>query len=173
MSKEQIFTHNQVKAKFGIVLAQLAKANRYGLYFPDGVYLSNEIANLSCRPDGCYVSRRSLRLDRVRLEEGAEEGYVELMGTPDMALEVMSPSSVRKDTVRLRELYWRAGINEYWLVDARGLPIRFAILRRTAKGYVQVPRQAGWQKSTVFGKAFKLTARDDEDGFPEYTLAIR
>jgi Uma2 family endonuclease len=90
-----------------------------------------------------------------------------------MALEVMSESSVRKDTDRLRELYWRAGITEYWLVDARDLQISFVILRRTAKGYVQVPKQAGWQKSTVFGKSFKLTVRDDEDGFPEYTLAVR
>jgi hypothetical protein len=27
----------------------------------------------------------------------------------------VSPSSVQKDTVVLRELYWKAGIPEYWL----------------------------------------------------------
>src|SRR5256885_8764701 len=53
-----------------------------------------------------------------------EEGYLELEGTPDMVLEVVSESSVQKDTKRLRQLYWQAGIREYWLVDARREPDR-------------------------------------------------
>jgi Uma2 family endonuclease len=172
MSKEQIFSHNKVKTEYAFVLAGLAKANR-GHYFSDGVYVSHEGANLSVKPDGCFVSRKSLRLGRVRLVEGAEEGSVELEATPDMALEVLSRGSFHKDTVRLRELYYRAGIPEYWLVDARGPEVSFEILRRTAKGYVPAPRQAGWQKSAVFGKSFKLTVRSDEDDLPEYTLAVR
>jgi Uma2 family endonuclease len=39
-----------------------------------------------------------------------------------MVLEVVSASSVEPDTQTLRELYWAAGIKEYWLVDARGGP---------------------------------------------------
>ena len=172
MSKEQIFSHNQVKAEYAIVLGGLSKKNRRGRYLPDGVYVSNVAADFSSKPDGCFVTRRSLRLGRVRLVEG-REGYVELEGTPDMALEVLSRSSVQKDTVRLRELYWIAGIQEYWLVDARRPQVSFEILRRTAKGYVPVPKQAGWQKSAVLGKSFKFTVRCDEDGLPEYTLAVR
>ena len=34
-----------------------------------------------------------------------------------MTLEVVSSSSVRKDTVDLRDRYYKAGILEYWLVD--------------------------------------------------------
>ncbi|MCI0358573.1 MAG: Uma2 family endonuclease [Planctomycetaceae bacterium] len=36
-----------------------------------------------------------------------------------MTLEVVSDTSVVKDTQELRSLYWLAGIQEYWLVDAR------------------------------------------------------
>jgi Uma2 family endonuclease len=173
MSKEQAFTHNQVKTEYAAVLSGLAEQSSRGHYFAAGLYVSNVAANLSVKPDGSFVSRRSLRLVRIRLVEDGQGGFNELEGTPDMTLEVLSDSSVQKDTVRLRELYWRAGISEYWLVDARTSPVSFEILRRTAKGYVRVAKQAGWQKSVVFGKSFKLSVRSDEDGLPEYTLAVR
>jgi Uma2 family endonuclease len=90
-----------------------------------------------------------------------------------MVLEVVSPSSVEKDTVTLRDLYWRAEVREYWLVDARGERPGFDILRHTARGYSPVRRQGGWVKSAVFGKAFRLVRRADELGNPEFVLEVR
>jgi Uma2 family endonuclease len=62
-------------------------------------------------------------------------------------LEIVSAGSVEKDTQTLRELYWKAGIAEYWLVDARGERLAFDILRHAAKGYVATRKAAGWLKS--------------------------
>jgi Uma2 family endonuclease len=90
-----------------------------------------------------------------------------------MALEIVSTGSIGKDTERLRDLYWRAGIPEYWLVDVRGERLSFEILRHTAKGYVSTRSVGGWLKSSVFGKSFRLTRRTDEDGNPEYEVAVR
>ena len=90
MSKEQIFTHNQVKQEFNLVIGGLAKSGRLGRYFPDGELLTNDRANLATQPDGTFVSRRSLESGRVRLVEGEKEGYLELEGSPDMVLEVVS-----------------------------------------------------------------------------------
>src|SRR5689334_6664609 len=59
LSKEQLFSHNQVKAEFGCVLANLIKAGRLGRFVPDGMMLSNVGADLSCQPDGAFVSRDS------------------------------------------------------------------------------------------------------------------
>src|SRR5262249_36027312 len=134
MSKEQFFSHNQVKSEYNIVLGTLVKNERLGRYIPDGMLLSNVEANLTAQPDGAFVSRASWETGRVRLIEGVREGYVELEGTPDMVLEVVSASSVVKDTVTLRALYWRAGIREYWLVDTRGDQLKFDILRWGVKG---------------------------------------
>jgi Uma2 family endonuclease len=127
---------------------------------------------LSTEPDGTFVSFESLRRGRIELVEGAE-GFIELEGTPDMVLEVVSASSVEKDTVVLRELYWQAGVPEYWLVDARGERLQFDILRRRPDGYVETRTQAGWLKSAVFGKSFRLSSSLDELGHPEYTLSVR
>lgn len=173
MSKEQIFTHNQVKQEFNLVIGGLVKAGRLGRYFPDGVFVTNDRANLASQPDGTFVSRESLKSGHVGLVEGEKEGYLEIAGSPDMVLEVVSASSVEKDTETLRDLYWRAGITEYWLIDARTDPLTFTILRRESGGYVAARKQASWIKSRVFDRGFRLTSRPDDAGNPEYSLSIR
>jgi Uma2 family endonuclease len=172
MSMEQIFTHNQVRNELGYALTGLIKAERLGRFFPDGVLLTNVEADLSCEPDGIFVSGQSFEQQRVRLVEGAKAGFVELEGTPDMVLEVVSDSSHEKDTVTLRELYHGAGIPEYWLVDAR-TEVHFEILRHTRRGYTSIRKQKGWLKSAVFGKSFRLTRHTDDLGNPEFTLMMK
>ena len=165
--------HNQVKAVFTIVLMSLVMAGKRGRFFPDGMGLSNPDADLATEPDGMFVSRKGLRAGRARLVPGRGESPIRVEGSPDMTLEVISPSSVHKDTEELFELYWRAGVREYWLVDPRGGRVEFDILRHTAKGYVVTRKLKGWIKSAVFGKSFKLTQRADPDGYPAYRLAVR
>jgi Uma2 family endonuclease len=172
MSREQVFTHVLVKTEITSVLRALVKAARSGLFLADGVLLSNVAADLSCNPDATFVSNQG-RQDRVRLIEGAEEGYVELEGSPDMVLEVVSRSSVNKDTVLFRRAYWEADVREYWLVDARSEPLKFDILRRTARGYTATRKQAGWMRSAVFGKEFRLRPVPDDLHQPDYTLEVR
>lgn len=46
MSKEQIFSHNQVKQEYNLVLGGLAKTRRRGRSFPDGLLVTNEAAGL-------------------------------------------------------------------------------------------------------------------------------
>lgn len=172
ISKEQ-FTHNQVKGEIASVGRLLAKQAQRGRYFSDGYRLTYPKVDLSTNPDGMFASALALQRGRVQLIQGSQEGYVELRGVPDMVLEVVSPSSVDKDTVELRDTYWRAGIREYWLVDPRGDRISFDILRHTAKGYSATRKQDGWVKSKVFGKSFRLEQHTDEQGYPDYTLHVR
>jgi Uma2 family endonuclease len=173
MSKEQIFTHALVKSEVGYALTGVAKKSGPGMYIVDGAFVTNRTANIATKPDGVFVSTASLESGQVRLIEGADEGTVELEGSPDMVLEVVSTSSVRKDTVDLRQAYWEADIREYWLIDARKPPIKFDILRWGPRGYTASPKQSGWVRSPVFAKAFRLSVRGGASGSPEYTLAVR
>lgn len=173
MSKEQFFSHNQIKQAFFRVLGGLVKQGRLGTFCPGGMLLSNANAELSGNPDGMFVSKESFREERVRMIEGAEDGIVELEGSPDMVLEVVSDSSVEKDNDLVADLYWKAGIREYWLVDARSERIEFQILRHTSRGYVATRPVGGWRKSVVFGKSFQLTRQLDDLGHPEFTLDVR
>jgi Uma2 family endonuclease len=172
MSKEQIFSHVLVKTEIAVVLGQRVKEAELGLFLGDGAFLSNVDVDIGVIPDAVFASNATLE-DRVRVLEGREEGFVELEGSPDMVLEVVSRSSVHKDTDVLRRDYWMAGIREYWLVDARKEPLVFDILRYTPKGYRSTPKKDGWIKSNAFGKSFRLIRETNKRGHPEYTLEVR
>lgn len=173
MSKEQLFSHNGIKTEFAAVLHTLSKTEQSGRYFTDGARLSNAVADLSAVPDGLFISWESLKSGATRLIEGSDAGFVELEGSPDMALEAVSASSVRKDTVDLKERYWKAGVTEYWLVDARNQPPEFTIYRWEPAGYAAIAAEAGWLHSQVFKKSFRLVSGADPGGNPEFRLETR
>ncbi len=170
MSGEQIFTHLELKSEFNIVLGALIKSRNLGMYLPDGLLLTDVTADISCKPDGTFVSTGTLREERVRLVEGKDEGYVEIEGSPDMVLKIVNRSSVHKDAKILFDAYWQAGILEYWIVDVRQKPIRFEILYPKNKGFSTRRMKNGWVKSDVFGQSFRLTKGTDDLGHPQFSL---
>jgi Uma2 family endonuclease len=163
--------HNQLRTKFAVVLTLLTEEAATGRYFADRMLLTNADAGLSTEPDGTFVSFAALREGRATLENGDDS--VEVVGSPEMVLEVISPTSVEKDTIVLRDLYWRAGIREYWLADPRGDEPAFEILKRGPKGFVPARKMACWIKSSVFGKSFRLTRREDHLGMSIFDLTVR
>src|SRR5216684_918480 len=170
--KMEELAHNQVKGEIAAVLTLFLKKNPLGKYFQDRFRLINWQANLSTEPDGMFVSWETLQNEQAKLVEG-EKGWMELEGTPDMVLEVVSSSSVKKDTIKLRKSYWQAEIPEYWLVDARQDQLSFEIPRSNSRGYVPARKSGGWQSSSVFSQDFKLQKGTDKLGYPEFTLSVR
>lgn len=141
-----------------------------GRYVPDRMLLTNAQANLSTEPDALFFTWETMRAGRLRLVERDGQDFMELEGTPDQVLEVVSKTSVRKDTVLLRDLYFKAGIPEYWLVDVRGGALSFEILQWTPEGYAAVPAVNGWLESKVFGKRFSLQKKSDPLGHPQFVV---
>ncbi len=175
MSAEKIAAHGQVKLEISTVLSAHVKKRKLGMFFPDRTLLSNTAAGLSTEPDGCFAFWKTLRAGRVLavpLED--EEDSLQLEGTPDWVLEVVSDTSVRKDTQRLRQLYHRAEIPEYWLVDARGEEVDFQLLVWAETGYENVtPMGRGWLASRVFRREFRLIRRRNPIALWEYTLQVK
>ncbi len=176
MSGDELETHNKVKGEVGYVLIGLNKRLKLGQFYADGARIANEDANLSAQPDAAFATWETLESRRVRLvpRESAEGHYVELEGSPDWVLEVISDSSVGKDTRRLRELYFRAGVGEYWLIDARRDGINFQILVRGDEGFEAVPaRRGGWLASPLFQRRFRLTRERGRMNLWVYTLEVK
>lgn len=173
MSKEQLFSHNQVKNEVAFVLTGIAKRTELGTYFPHGAFLTNVDADLSGQPDGLFIADATFTDGRIKLVEGAREGFVELEGSPDMVLEVVSDSSVEKDTLLLRDAYWQAGVREYWLIDARGDELSFEILKYTPDGYQEAAKSLDWLRSETFAAEFKLTRSTNKLGQPKFVLEVR
>lgn len=87
----------------------------YVLTAPLDVILS--IENV-VQPDIVFVSRKRLGIIH-------EEG---IRGAPDLAVEVLSPSTVSRDRAVKRNIYERFGIQEYWIADpARQTVDRFVL----------------------------------------------
>jgi Uma2 family endonuclease len=163
--------HNACKKAITNVLSHLIESEDRGLDFADGMLLTNLDVELSTQPEFMFVSTQSLDAGRVKFLQG--DDALEIMGTPDMTLEVISPTSVDKDTVQLRRLYWEAGIKEYWLVDCRDRSFSFDVLRRGSAKYVAARKHQGWVKSTVFAREFKLTRKPTKHGISKFTLEYR
>ena len=70
-----------------------------------GVVLSDTEVVL---PDMLFISNERSHIIRDEAIHGA----------PDLVIEVLSPSTERRDRVVKREMYARHGVMEYWLVDA-------------------------------------------------------
>ena len=174
MSPESIENHNFVKTEVTTVVYARAKRHKLGRVYSDGCLLSNVEANISTEPDTTFATYDTLRSGRCQVLPSRRPGVTqEIVGSPDWVLEIVSPSSKRKDKQLLREGYFRAGIGEYWLIDALGDEIDYQILIPGEDGYVAVETRKGWLASRTFGCSFRLTRKKDEDELWQYTLHVR
>ncbi|MCC7421421.1 MAG: Uma2 family endonuclease [Planctomycetaceae bacterium] len=176
MSPEDLTTHNQVKRGLYLGWGEFLKAYDVGDFLVDGMLLISKEANLGTEPDGLLCLWSSLGSGKVRFQEKVEGSgrLVEVVGSPDLAAEVVSRSSVHKDTVDLRELYYRAGVDEYWLIDARRAEISFQILARGESEFVSVPADPdGFVFSRVLQASFRMVRVPNRASGWRYTLEFR
>jgi Uma2 family endonuclease len=173
LDMEQAYFHNDVKEEICSRLRDLARSTRLGRYFGDGMQLSIPAVDLTTVPDGIFVTYDAFSSGRLREVPSVRQvGVVEFEGVPDLVLEVVSASSVDKDTVTLPPLYQRAGIVEFWRVDARN-ELTFEIFRLVGGVYQPTRQPDGWWRSDLFGLSFQLTRGSDPVGKPEFTLEAR
>ncbi len=65
----------------------------------------------------------------VILNENRIVTPTKIKGAPDHVVEVLSPSTASRDRGAKRELYERAGVREYWIVDADEHEVTQLVLR--------------------------------------------
>jgi hypothetical protein len=167
VSHESVYC-NQIK---GAPAERLALMEERGFYFGDGMQLTNLQARFSTGPNGMFVSEDGLEAGRARFPDGDQSQ--EVVGTPEMVLEIVTAASVRKDTVLLPRLYWQAGVREYWLVDSRAKEPKLTILRHGRTKFTSARESGGWVKSAVFGKSFRLVREAGELGLSVFRLETR
>lgn len=177
MSPEDFFCHGTLKGEIYGVLHQHVKQGQLGYLVTDSTRVSCPTAKLSAEPDIVFISHDTLSCGRARLvpkTTGEPGRYVEIEGAPDFVAEIISDRSVSKDTQRLPKAYYRAGVREFWLADARSEPLRFQIFHRGPLEFESVEADGdGYQRSSVFGCSFRLDGKRNEQGHWSFDLRAR
>ncbi len=161
--------------------ALTAKLHRFedspqaGYFFTVWMLWSSDKVGIATVPDCGYFTKRSLKSGRVRFSGGGNRKHndTEIIGAIDMVCEIVSDASEVKDTEWLMESYFAAGVSEYWLFDVRRDPLRFDIFERGTSKYVRMRSRAGWVRSEVFGKSFRLTRGKTRHPFPSFKFEVR
>ncbi len=100
--------HQRISGNIYFAMRLFATEHNLGevLYAPIDVFLDEYNA---AQPDVLFLSREKQHLVTP---DGVQ-------GPPDLVVEIISPSSMKRDRGDKMKLYERCGIGEYWLVDAR------------------------------------------------------
>lgn len=176
MSPESLERHNKVKAAISAALIGFVAEHQVGEVYVDGALVTNERAGLSCEPDCTFISWTTFDAGRVRFEPRVTQGpagqadHIEIVGSPDLVVEIVSDSSVKKDTRLLLAAYARAGVREYWLVDARGADVRFEILTEGGGTLTGSTDPGAPQESRVLGGRWQLSRTPNRAGRFDYRL---
>ncbi len=174
MAPEDFFSHGGAKTEIAYVLTHRIKQSRLGFLRIDKTRVSSPDGDLSAEPDIAVISHETLASGRARLipKAGREiDRYIEVEGMADLVVEIVSDSSVKKDTRRLPPAYFQAGVAEYWLVDARRHPPVLLIHHRGPNGFEPVAADAdGFQSSAVLGRRYRLDSTRDSKGNWEFDL---
>lgn len=97
-------------------------------------------------PDVAFVAKSRMHL--------VQTGFV--AGPPDLALEIVSPDSVKRDYDTKRSIYEKSGVKEYWIIDPAERKATF--LHRTRGQFRQLEPTANHFESKVL-PGFRLDVR--------------
>jgi Uma2 family endonuclease len=177
MSPEDLFTHGTLKLQIAGRIEDRVLEQELGYAFCAETRISSVSGDLSAEPDVVVITRTSINNGSVKLvpKASAKKGrFVEIEGAPDLVAEIVSDSSVIKDTQRLPEAYFEAGVKEFWLVDARGDELIFRLQRRGANSFLAAPiDDDGYQFSQVLDAWYQLERHEDSQGFWRYRLRMK
>jgi Uma2 family endonuclease len=95
-----------------------------GLYLQIATFLKGKPCKVYAAPFGVRLYPRKDHRDKTVLEpdisvicDSSKLDDRGCNGAPDLIIEILSPSTKSKDTVRKFNLYLDAGVREYWIVD--------------------------------------------------------
>ncbi|MBI5181925.1 MAG: Uma2 family endonuclease [Nitrospirae bacterium] len=97
--------HQRIQINLAVILSNFVRDKKLGevLVAPTDVVLAEDVV---VQPDILFISNK--RLDIIK--EAA------IIGSPDLVVEIVSPSSAAYDTIEKRDEYEKYGVKEYWLV---------------------------------------------------------
>jgi Uma2 family endonuclease len=138
--------HQRVSGDITFLLSNFLIQNPIGevLFAPLDVVLNEYNA---VQPDVFYVSKNK--------EYILNEVEQVVIGIPDIIVEILSPSSVKRDRITKKKIYEQFGVTEFWLVDPSYKNVEVFRLVEGAFELADFVEENGTVKSTVL-EGFEL-----------------
>src|SRR5438876_1025170 len=105
-----------------LLIATHVKRQKVGKVFVAPVDVVLDAEN-TVQPDLVFIASANLGIIQQRA----------IFGTPDLLIELISPSSVRRDRYDKKQLYARFGVKEYWIGDPANKSLEILTLKE--RGY--------------------------------------
>lgn len=99
-----LIDHQIIVTRFYRAIDQTCQADGVVVVAPMDVHFD---ADNIVQPDVIYISNANLSIIRGK----------QIHGTPDLLIEILSPSSGAHDKIRKKALFEKFGVGEYWIVD--------------------------------------------------------
>lgn len=115
MSPRPMYNHNHVAFNIAVIFNHYLRGKRCTA-IPDGT-------DLYLTEGDRFVPDMMVVCDRKKIQEDG------VHGAPDLVVEVLSPSTAKRDRVDKKAVYERCGVREYWLVDPKNRTIEQYFLR--------------------------------------------
>ena len=127
--------HQRISRKIEMRLAAHIEKHELGEIFdaPTDVFFSQENV---FQPDLLFISKGRENLL-------SQNGIIN--GSPDLVVEILSPSTAIVDTIEKKEVYEKYGVKEYWIVYREGHTV-----------YVYVLKGSGYELAQKAGKGEKV-----------------
>jgi Uma2 family endonuclease len=110
MSPPASWRHGHVGARLNFVLGSVVSEAGLGRIFDASTGFELASGD-TLEPDVSFVSTARWQ----SLPRPLPDGFLPL--PPDLVIEILSPSTARRDLVEKREIYAANGVDEYWIVD--------------------------------------------------------
>lgn len=175
MAAEEINSHVKLKQAIQSALDRFAREQDIGEVLSDGALFASEQAGSGSEPDAMLCTFEGLTTGRCRyVERDPGTGrHMSVQGSPDVIVEIVSNSSVRKDTRDLRERYFLAGVREYWIIDARGMAMTFHLLARGNEDWSESLTDGdGFRRSAVLNRRVRIDRGASRIGTVKYDVLI-
>lgn len=125
MSPPAKFRHGFVEGSLHRLVGTFVEENELGITLGSSAGFDLPTGD-TLEPDFSFISKE--RWAAGPRPQDDDEGFTRLV--PDLAVEIVSPSSVRRDRIEKRIIYARCGVREYWVID----PARHEVVLFTSIG---------------------------------------
>jgi Uma2 family endonuclease len=116
-SRSYSFCHQEILGRLAVLVVSFLQQHPLGeaVLGPLDVVFSQDN---TAQPDLLFIANENAGIIKERV-----------FGAPDLAVEVLSPSSIRRDRYEKLEQYARFGVKEYWIIDPANRSVEVLALR--------------------------------------------